>query len=51
MYRNKCKSFIILNDKKEILKYNSSHNHPENEYDAVPISIIDILINNRVLYH
>ncbi|KAL6613160.1 hypothetical protein U3516DRAFT_750719 [Neocallimastix sp. 'constans'] len=32
MYRNKCKSFIILNDKKEILKYDSSLNHPENEY-------------------
>ncbi|KAL6611075.1 hypothetical protein U3516DRAFT_799271 [Neocallimastix sp. 'constans'] len=30
---NKCKSFIILNDKKEILKYDSSHNHPEKEYD------------------
>ncbi|KAL6598910.1 hypothetical protein U3516DRAFT_803150 [Neocallimastix sp. 'constans'] len=34
MYRNKCKSFIILNDKKEILKYDSSHNHPEKEYDV-----------------
>ncbi|KAG4092516.1 hypothetical protein H8356DRAFT_1335750 [Neocallimastix lanati (nom. inval.)] len=33
MYRNKCKSFIILNDKKEILKYDSSHYHPEKEYD------------------
>ncbi|KAL6592762.1 hypothetical protein U3516DRAFT_805166 [Neocallimastix sp. 'constans'] len=44
MYRNKCKSFIILN-KKEILKYDShiiilkkkydsSHNHPEKEYDV-----------------
>ncbi|KAG4101622.1 hypothetical protein H8356DRAFT_1331870 [Neocallimastix lanati (nom. inval.)] len=33
MYRNKCKSFIILNDKKEILKYDSSLNHPEKEYD------------------
>ncbi|KAG4104916.1 hypothetical protein H8356DRAFT_1418900 [Neocallimastix lanati (nom. inval.)] len=31
---NKCKSFIILNDKKEILKYDSSHNHPEKEYDV-----------------
>jgi len=30
---NKCKSFIILNDKKEILKYDSSRNHPEKEYD------------------
>ncbi|KAG4088895.1 hypothetical protein H8356DRAFT_1321829 [Neocallimastix lanati (nom. inval.)] len=33
MNRNKCKSFIVLNDKKEILKYDSSHNHPEKEYD------------------
>ncbi|KAG4094721.1 hypothetical protein H8356DRAFT_1345506 [Neocallimastix lanati (nom. inval.)] len=33
MCRNKCKSFIILNDKKEILKYDSSHNHPEKVYD------------------
>ena len=43
---NKYKSFIILNDKKEILKYDSSHNkkeilkydsshnHPEKEYDV-----------------
>ena len=26
---NKCKSFIILNDNKEVLKHESSHNHPE----------------------
>ncbi|KAL6594249.1 hypothetical protein U3516DRAFT_804653 [Neocallimastix sp. 'constans'] len=39
MYRNKCKSFIILDDKKKILKYNSSHNHPEIEYD-VSLSIM-----------
>jgi len=31
---NKCKPFIILNDKKEILKYDCSHNHPEKEYDV-----------------
>ncbi|KAG4103486.1 hypothetical protein H8356DRAFT_928816, partial [Neocallimastix lanati (nom. inval.)] len=30
---NKFKSFIILNDKKEILKYDSSYNYPEKEYD------------------
>ncbi|KAG4086207.1 hypothetical protein H8356DRAFT_1330727 [Neocallimastix lanati (nom. inval.)] len=29
---NKCKSFIILNDNKEVLNYESSHNHPEIEY-------------------
>ncbi|KAL6632830.1 hypothetical protein U3516DRAFT_792005 [Neocallimastix sp. 'constans'] len=39
MYRKKCKSFIILNDKKEILKYDSSHNHPEKEYN-VSLSIM-----------
>ncbi|KAG4085071.1 hypothetical protein H8356DRAFT_1352323 [Neocallimastix lanati (nom. inval.)] len=26
---NKCKSFIILNDKMEILEYESLHNHLE----------------------
>jgi len=31
---NKCKSFIILNDKMEILKYESLHNHLEKEYEA-----------------
>jgi len=39
MYRNKCKSFIILNDKKKILKYDSSHNRPKKEYD-VSLSIM-----------
>ena len=29
---NKCKSFIILNDKMEILEYESLHNHLEKEY-------------------
>jgi len=43
MYRNKCKSFIILNDKKEILKYDNSHNHPKKEYD-VSLSIM----NNKI---
>jgi len=37
--KNKCKSFIILNNEKEILKYDSSHNHPENEY-SVSLSIM-----------
>jgi len=34
---NKCKYYIILNDKKEILKYDSSYNsynHPKKEYDV-----------------
>ncbi|KAL6632372.1 hypothetical protein U3516DRAFT_792251 [Neocallimastix sp. 'constans'] len=44
---NKCKSFIILNDKKEILKYNSSHNHPENEYD-VSLSIMKHKIKDGI---
>ncbi|KAL6608475.1 hypothetical protein U3516DRAFT_800040 [Neocallimastix sp. 'constans'] len=47
MYRNKCKSFIILNDKKEILKYDSSHNHPEKEYD-VSLSIMKHKIKDRI---
>ncbi|KAG4094043.1 hypothetical protein H8356DRAFT_1428207 [Neocallimastix lanati (nom. inval.)] len=29
---NKCKSFIILNDNKEVLNYDSLHNHPEIGY-------------------
>ncbi|KAG4090794.1 hypothetical protein H8356DRAFT_1430888 [Neocallimastix lanati (nom. inval.)] len=44
---NKCKSFIILNDKKEILKYNSSHIHPENEYD-VSLSIMKHKIKDGI---
>ena len=31
---NKCKSFIILNDKKEILKYEGLHNHLERDFEA-----------------
>ncbi|KAG4100719.1 hypothetical protein H8356DRAFT_1385262 [Neocallimastix lanati (nom. inval.)] len=31
---NKCKSFIILNDKMEILEYEGLHNHLEKEYEA-----------------
>ncbi|KAG4103777.1 hypothetical protein H8356DRAFT_1363095 [Neocallimastix lanati (nom. inval.)] len=47
MYRNKCKSFIILNDKKEILKYDSSHNHPKKEYDVF-LSIMKHKIKNGI---
>jgi len=32
---NKCKSFIILNNKMEILKYESLHNHLEKEYEIL----------------
>ena len=46
MYRNKCKSFIILN-KKEILKYDSSHNHPEKEYD-ISLSIMKHKIKDGI---
>jgi len=31
---NKCKSFIILNDNKEVLKHESSHNHPGKEIEV-----------------
>ena len=47
MYRNKYKSFIILNDKEEILKYDSSHNHPEKEYD-VSLSIMKHKIKDGI---
>ncbi|KAL6621421.1 hypothetical protein U3516DRAFT_796083 [Neocallimastix sp. 'constans'] len=47
MYRNKCKSFIILNDKKEILKYDSSHNHTEKEYD-VSLSLMKHKIKDEI---
>ncbi|KAG4095797.1 hypothetical protein H8356DRAFT_944232 [Neocallimastix lanati (nom. inval.)] len=47
MYRNKCKYFIILNDKKEILKYDSSHNHPEKE-DDVSLSIMKHKIKDGI---
>jgi len=47
MYRNKCKSFIILNDKKEILKYDSSHNYPEKEYD-VSLSVMKYKIKDGI---
>ncbi|KAL6621937.1 hypothetical protein U3516DRAFT_795646 [Neocallimastix sp. 'constans'] len=47
MYRNKCKSFIILNNKKKILKYDSSHNHPKKEYD-VSLSIMKHKIKNGI---
>jgi len=36
---NKCRSFIILNDKKEVLEYERSHNHLEKEFN-VSISIM-----------
>ena len=44
---NKCKYFIILNDKKEILKYDSSHNHPEKEYD-ISLSIMKHKIKDEI---
>jgi len=31
---NKCKSFIILNDNKEVLIHESSHNHPGKEIEV-----------------
>jgi len=44
---NKCKSFVILNDKKEILKYDSSHNHTEKKYN-VSLSIMKHKIKNGI---
>ncbi len=44
---NKCKSFIILNDNKEILKYESSHNHLEKEF-STSVSIIKHKIKSEI---
>jgi len=44
---NKYKSFIIINDKKEILEYDSSHNHPEKEQD-VSLSIMKHKIKDGI---
>ncbi|KAL6607192.1 hypothetical protein U3516DRAFT_555646, partial [Neocallimastix sp. 'constans'] len=44
---NKCKSFIILNNKKEILKYERLHNHLEKEFDA-SISIKEHIIKDEI---
>ncbi len=44
---NKCKSFIILYDKKEILKYESLHNHLEKEFSA-SISTVKHKIKDQI---
>ena len=44
---NKCKSLIILNDKKEVLKYESLHNHIEKEID-VSISVAKHKIKEEI---
>ncbi|KAG4088743.1 hypothetical protein H8356DRAFT_1315154 [Neocallimastix lanati (nom. inval.)] len=44
---NKCKSFIILNNEKEILKYESLHNHPGNEY-SVSLSVMKHKIKDEI---
>ncbi|KAG4081518.1 hypothetical protein H8356DRAFT_1083502 [Neocallimastix lanati (nom. inval.)] len=44
---NKCKSLIILNDKKEVLKYESLHNHFEKEID-VSISVAKHKIKEEI---
>ncbi|KAG4099930.1 hypothetical protein H8356DRAFT_1036649 [Neocallimastix lanati (nom. inval.)] len=52
---NKCKSFIILNfiilnNEKEILKYESLHNHPGNEY-SVSLSVMRHKIKDEIKKH
>ncbi|KAL6608541.1 hypothetical protein U3516DRAFT_800092 [Neocallimastix sp. 'constans'] len=47
---NKCKSFIILNNEKEILKYESLHNHPGNEY-SVSLSVMKHKIKDEIKKH
>ncbi|KAG4083065.1 hypothetical protein H8356DRAFT_1437221 [Neocallimastix lanati (nom. inval.)] len=44
---NKCKSLIILNDKMEVLKYESLHNHLEKEID-VSISVAKHKIKEEI---
>ncbi|KAL6625474.1 hypothetical protein U3516DRAFT_794581 [Neocallimastix sp. 'constans'] len=44
---NKCKSLIILNNKKEVLKYESLHNHLEKEID-VSISVAKHKIKEEI---
>jgi len=44
---NKCTSFIILNDKKEILKYESLPNNLEKEFD-VSIAIVKYKIKDEI---
>ncbi|KAG4098206.1 hypothetical protein H8356DRAFT_1424913 [Neocallimastix lanati (nom. inval.)] len=44
---NRCKSLIILNDKKEVLKYESLHNHLEKEID-VSISVAKHKIKEEI---
>ncbi|KAL6594232.1 hypothetical protein U3516DRAFT_788269 [Neocallimastix sp. 'constans'] len=43
---NKCKSFIILNDNKEVLNYDSSHNHP----DEIKKSLIPSDIKSKRIF-
>jgi len=45
--KNKCNSFIILSNDKKVLKYDSSHNHPENEY-SVSLSIMKHKIKDEI---
>ena len=44
---NKCPSFIILNDKNEVLEYNGSHNHLEKRSDATK-SLVKGEIKDRI---
>jgi len=44
---NKCKIFILLKDKKEILKYENLHNNLEKEFDA-SISIVKHKIKDEI---
>ena len=44
---NKCPSFIILNDKNEVLEYNDSHNHLEKRSDATK-SLVKGKIKDRI---
>ena len=47
---NKCKSIIILNSEKEVLKYESLQNHPGNEY-SVSLSVMKHKIKDEIKNH
>jgi len=44
---NKCPSFIILNDKNEVLEYNGSYNHLEKRSDETK-SLVKGKIKDRI---
>eukprot|EP00833_Pecoramyces_ruminatium_P012295 jgi/Orpsp1_1/1186327/evm.model.d7180000049809.1 len=44
---NKCKSFIVLNENKEVIRYKCLHNHPGKEFE-VSKSLLKHKIKNEI---